>query len=350
MAKPNKSAPFLHGGETTRLMQGDMLVALLPAVIIAVMQAGLRALFFSALSAFAAWAAESVWLLFVRRRPAGVAPLNTGLLVALVCPVSAPWWLPVAGSIAAVWLIRLPLGGLSRPLFHPAAFIWLLMLVIFPAHMTRFPAVSPDNILPVLGLPESFQQSASLSELLRLGSRPPYGLSELLVGNLPGGMGTTSLFVIAACAVYLIYRRAIGWQTVAGMTGICVLLAMLVDRSHAGAGWSALYEVSASAFFFAAVYIAADPAASPRLPLARFLYGVLCGGLAMIFRYGGMGDAGVPAAILIAQIASRPFDRLILYMRQGEKRDFYKLHRLLLIRKMQRNSLREENSSDEKDK
>lgn len=341
MAKVNKAAPFLHSGETVRLMQGDVLVALLPAVIIAVMQTGLRALFLSAVSAAAAWLAETVWLLLSKRRTAGVAPLNIGLLLALVCPVSVPWWLPAAGSVVAV-LICVFLGGMARRLFHPAAFSWLLMLVVFPAYMTRFPLVSAENILPVFSTPETFQQSASLSGLLQLGSRPPYGLSQLLVGNLPGGMGVTSLFVILACAVYLIYRRAIAWQALCGMAGISVLLSLLVDRSQAGAGWSVLYEISASGFLFAAVYIVSDPPSAPRLPLARFLYGVLCGGLVMIFRYIGWGDAGVPAAILVSQLASYPLDHLVLYMRRGEKRDFYKLYRRILARRLEKDVAQED--------
>lgn len=347
MAKIDKTAPFLRCGETARLMQGDLLVALLPAVIIAVMQAGFRALFLCAASAAAAWAAESAALFLLRRRLAGASAVNLGLLVALVCPVSAPWWLPVLGSAAGVLLIKVPFSGLARPLFHPAAFIWLLLSVIFPSYMNRFPAVSADNILPVFGDPSQFEQGASVAHLLHLQSRPPYGLSELLVGNIPGAMGTTSLFVIAACAVYLIYRRAVAWQATAGMVGVCALLGLLVDRGNAGPGWSVLFELSAAGFFFAAVYLAAEPAAVPRLPLARLLYGVLCGALAMIFRYLGMESGGVPAAILVAQLASHPLDRLILYMRQGEKRDFYRLRRILLARMQKRDAEKKEKTEND---
>lgn len=339
MAKRSKAAPFLRCGETARLMQGDLLVALLPAVILAVMQAGFRALFLCAISALAGWLAESLVLLVFRRKLAGVAPANIGLLVALVCPVAVPWWLPVAGSVAGVLLVRLPFRGLARSLFHPAALVWLLLSVIFPTYMTRFPAVGANNILPVFGDASAFQSGASIAQLLHLQSKPPYGLSELLVGNLPGAMGTTSLFVIAACAVYLIYRRAIAWQATAGMVGVCALLGLLVDRSHAGPGWSALFELSAAGFLFAAVYMAAEPSVLPRLPSARLLVGLLCGSLCMIFRYLGMDSGGVPAAILIAQLAGRPMDRLILYMRQGERRDFYRLHRALLRRRLQRGAV-----------
>lgn len=355
MAKMNKTAPFLRCGETARLMQGDLLAALLPTVIIAVMQAGFRPLFLCAVSAAAAWTAESAVLFFRGRRLAGASAVNIGLLVALVCPASVPWWLPVLGSAAGVLLVKAPFSGLirplapplARPLFHPAAFIWLLLGVIFPSYMNRFPVVSADNILPVFGDPSQFAQGASVAHLLQLQSRPPYGLSELLVGNLPGPMGTTSLFVIAACAVYLIYRRAAAWQATAGMVGICVLLGLLVDRGNAGAGWSVLFELSAGGFLFAAVYLAADPAAIPRLPLARLLYGVLCGALAMIFRYLGMENGGVPAAILAAQLAGYPLDRLILYMRQGERRDFYRLHKTLLARRLRGRDGKERGESEE---
>lgn len=349
MAKINKAAPFLRCGETARMRRGDMLVALLPAVIIAVMQTGLRALFLSAVSAFAAWLVESVWLFVFRRKLAGIAPITMGLLIALICPVSVPWWLPAAASGAGVLLVRLPFEGMARPPFQPMAFMWLLLCLLFPAWMNVFPAIGSDNILPVFGSPGTFEEGASISYMLGIQSRPHYSLSELLVGNLPGPMGVTSLFVIAACAVYLIYRRAIAWQAAAGMTGVCVLLGLLVDRSHAGAGWSVLYELSAAGFLFAAVYVAADTASIPRLPEARLLYGVLCGCLAMIFRYLGMDSGGLPAAILLSQVISLPFDRVVLYMRQGEKRDFYRLHRLYFRRLRQRQDTGMEQESGRED-
>ncbi len=347
MTKIGKTAPFLHSGDTVRSIEGDMLIALLPPVVIAVMKSGFRSLFLCALSAAAAWIAASALLFLFKRRLAGPAAAGAGLLVALLCPVSAPWWLPALGGTAAA-LLQILFGLLPRPPFHPAALIWLLLGVFFPSYMHSFPAVSADNIPPVFGGPPALEQGVSIAHLLQLQVRPPHGLSQLLVGNIPGAMGTTSLLLIAACAVYLIYRRAIAWQAAAGMTGICALLGLLVDRGDAGPGWSMLFELSAAGFLFAAVYVAAAPGVSPRLPFARLLYGVLCGALTMIFRYLGMENSCVPAAILLAQLASPPLDRLVLYMRQGEQRDFYRPQKWLLVRYLQKKQGRKGGSKPRK--
>ena len=69
----------------------------------------------------------------------------------------------------------------------------------------------------------------------------------------------------------------------------------------------------------------------------------------MIFRYLGMDSGGLPAAILLSQVISLPFDRVVLYMRQGEKRDFYRLHRLYFRRLRQRQDTRMEQESGRED-
>lgn len=317
MPKAHKSRPYLLSGETARMMRSDLLIALLPLILLATVLNGFRVLFLCAVAAVAAWGAETAaTLLFAKRRSLPVStPISTGLMIALVCPLTVPWWLVASGGVFAVLAGRILQKRLARPLFQPAALGWLFMLLIAPRLMTTYPYVGLFNHFPVFGSGSNFTMVPSLAQLLGSQIKPPYDAAQLIIGKLAGGMGTTCLLVIAASTIYLFYRRANAWQVTASMAVVAAVMAAFIDRAHAGVVHSIVYELSASSFLFAAVYLAADPAVAPRMPFGRVMYGAFCGLLVMALRFIGLAESSVVLAVLAVSPLSASADRLALYVR-----------------------------------
>ena len=89
------ASPHIDSGATTRKIMGDVLIALLPALIAAVIIFGWRALLVTAVCAaacvFFEWGFEKLC-----RKPSTIDDLSavvTGVILAYNLPVSIPLWL-----------------------------------------------------------------------------------------------------------------------------------------------------------------------------------------------------------------------------------------------------------------
>ena len=62
----------------------------------------------------------------------------TGLIFALMLPVSVPWWIPASGAFLAIILVKQVFGGIGKNIFNPALFSRCVMMLVFPGIMSTF--------------------------------------------------------------------------------------------------------------------------------------------------------------------------------------------------------------------
>ena len=113
-----KLAPFIHGDDSVNKVHFDLLAALIPLIIISVVQNGLRVLVMCAISAFAAYLVEGFGNLIKRKLelpPFRVAIL--GICTTLLCPVTVPIWMPAVGVAVSVLFVRVILTKEFKNLF-----------------------------------------------------------------------------------------------------------------------------------------------------------------------------------------------------------------------------------------
>ena len=119
---PKRLSPQLRQPSTTRAMMLDVLVALTPALGMAVFFFGPRALALTAVSVLSCVLFEFLYRLLTRQR-LSVGDLSacvTGLLLALSLPASTPYWVPVMGAAFAIIVVKQFYGGLGRNFMNPA--------------------------------------------------------------------------------------------------------------------------------------------------------------------------------------------------------------------------------------
>lgn len=281
-ATPCRTFSLLRCRESRFAVHGDVLLALLPLLVWAIYLYGLRPLTLTTVSVAVSLATELICRrLFRRTAPFDLAPIITGLLIALGMPASAPLWLPAIGAIIAILPIRQLFGGTGRNLINPAAFALLSLHLAFPQWMRVLPATGQR--LPAFALSLSHFELADTSALdaLLSGVLPDASLGSHFFGLRAGAIGEMSAFLLIAGGLYLAWRRILrpSLPILCFLTlGVLVYLEpTLAAVSDVVAIRSALYHILGSNTLLVAIYLLGDPVTTPKSSRGTMVAGILAG-------------------------------------------------------------------------
>lgn len=129
-------------------------------------------------------------------------------------------------------------------------------------------------------LPFTIDESVSILQgptaTLKLGGIPRLGLTELLLGNFPGTIGSTYTLIIFACLIYLIARNAAKWYLTLSYLIPVALLSAVNHPYGVDPLESIANEMFAGSLFFVSVYLLNDPVTTPKYRIARDSLRLLC--------------------------------------------------------------------------
>ena len=101
------SSPHIRAAETTRSIMLDVIIAMVPALVWAVITFGVEALLLTAVSVVGCVFWE--WLYRkLMKKPQSVGDLSavvTGMLLAFVCPPSTPLWMILIGDFFSIVVV-----------------------------------------------------------------------------------------------------------------------------------------------------------------------------------------------------------------------------------------------------
>ena len=119
---PAHLSPQLRQSATTTAMMLDVMVALVPALGMAVFLFGPRVLALCAISVAACMFSEWLYrrLTHQSNTLGDLSACVTGLLLALSLPVSSPYWVPVLGGAFGIIVVKQFYGGLGKNFMNPA--------------------------------------------------------------------------------------------------------------------------------------------------------------------------------------------------------------------------------------
>lgn len=282
----------------------DVLIALLPALLVAIYYFGWYALRLTIVSVGACILAE--WLIqkFLIKGPNTIGDCSaavTGLLLAFNVPANLPIWMVIVGAFVSIGIAKMSFGGLGKNPFNPALVGRVFMLVSFPTAMTTWPQAQPifekgfmaDAITgptPLGILKEEGLDSA-------LSSNPD--ILNMILGSRGGAFGEICAIALLIGAVYLICRRVIEiftplsiLLTVFIFTGLC----HLVNPQQYIAP---IYHLLYGGLILGAFYMATDMVTSPMTIRGKLLFGIGIGVITVVIRLWGAYPEGVSFAILI---------------------------------------------------
>lgn len=284
-----------------RNYMADMLIMSAAPAAVSVYYYGWRAVILIAISAITAVVCEYLACAITKKENtvSDLSALFTGVIIALMLPVSVPLWMPMVGSAFAILVAKLPFGSTAKTPFVPAAAGLAFLIICWPSAMFKFPAPGAEVLAASDPL---FSAETSLAGMLKTGnSLSPdwFNYFDVFVGMIPGAMGTTSMLVCVALAIYLFIRYPDRWISSAGFVAVCAFCAVVFPRVMSGRKMSLVMEIASGMLLFCAIFLITDPATQPASLISKLLYGMSAGALCMLIRYVGPYEDGSVFAVLL---------------------------------------------------
>ena len=286
------SSPHIRGDFRSSRMMLDVVLALVPSLIVGVIVLGFRALVVTLISMAAAVAAEYLWSLILKRRNTIIdcSALVTGMLFALTLPSTVPYWIAAAGSAFAIIVAKLMCGGLGQNIFNPALFSRAVAMLLFPAALTRYPALGVDAV----------SSSTPLHHMV-MPALPEESILDMFLGNCPGSIGELSALALLAGGIYLILRDVISDRIPFAYLATVAVLTLVFHKTENAIAWM-LYSLFSGGVMLGAFFMATAFVTSPVTKPGQVLFGIGCGVFTVIFRYFGLLPEGVTYAILLMNL------------------------------------------------
>ena len=304
------SSPHIRGDFRTSRLMLDVVIALLPALAVGAWALGPRALLVTAVSMLSAVAAEGLWALMMKKRNTlpDCSALVTGMLFALTLPATVPYWVAAFGSAFAILFVKLMCGGLGQNIFNPALAARAVVMLLWPATITRYQALGVDGVTA----------STPMHHMV-MPALPTESVMDMFLGNCPGSIGELSALALIAGGVYLVARKVISVRIPAAYLGTVAVLTLVFHKTDSALTWM-LYQLFSGGVMLGAIFMATDYATSPVTAMGQIVYGIGCGVLTVIFRYYGIFPEGVTYAILLMNACVWTIDRYTAPRRFGTRK------------------------------
>jgi len=307
------SNPHIRGSETTRSIMLDVIIAMLPALVWAIINFGVKALTLTAVSVIGCIFWE--WLYRkLMKKPQSVGDLScvvTGMLLAFVCPPTTPYWMIVIGDFFAIIVVKQLFGGIGKNFVNPALAGRAFLLGSYAGTMTSWvdPAV---NKAPLMGSVADIVTTATPLAYMKTGDMETllatYDLKDMFIGSIPGSLGEVSALCLLIGGIYLIWRKVINWQTPVAYIATVAVLSFLFPKTGSGFEWM-MYSIFGGGLMLGAFFMATDYATSPVTKKGQLIFGIGCGLFTVLIRYFGSYNEGVCYSIMVMNLLVALIDK-----------------------------------------
>lgn len=283
------ASPFTHCGASTQRIMLDVIIALLPATVAAIVIFGAPALVPILSCVIAAVLSEFLFNVITHRKQSigDLSAVVTGLLLGLNLSTNVPVWQCVLGSVFAIVFVKCLFGGLGHNFANPAITARVFMLVSFTQVMGGAMPKGVDLVT-----------SATPLEVLSTGGEGLPSLLDMFLGVRGGAVGETCVIALLIGFAYLVVRRVIRWYVPAIFVGSVFVLYFVTT----GSAVTALYEIMAGGLFLGAIFMATDYQTSPINNKGKAFFALGCGILTFVIREYCAYPEGVSLSILVMNI------------------------------------------------
>ena len=124
-------SPHLRQGDTTRKLMGDVIIALIPAVLASGIIFGYQSLIVMAVSVLSCVVLEYICRKVMKRdnTVTDLSAVVTGILLAFNLPVSIPLWMVFFGAVVAIVVVKQMFGGIGQNFVNPALTARIVMMM-----------------------------------------------------------------------------------------------------------------------------------------------------------------------------------------------------------------------------
>lgn len=327
------TAPHLTTCRTTPALMRDVVIALLPAGLAAVLFFGLSALLviLTAVAGCVAfeYLAGRYWFK-TANTTRDFSAVITGLLLAYNLPSSMPVLMILTGCFMAIVVAKLCYGGLGKNIFNPALVGRVFLFISFPVQMTLWPKPEFLNFFntdaqtgaTTLGILKHLDASTSATALTQghhnLHELPNYW--QMFIGDIGGSLGEVSALALLLGLFYLLYRRVITWHIPFYYIATVFLITGIMWLVTGDIRYEPVTHLLSGGLLLGAIFMATDYTTSPMTRNGQILFAVCCGILTVVIRLWSSYPEGVSFAILIMNAFVPLIDKYARPHFYGERR------------------------------
>ena len=318
-------SPYISEAPSVGTIMFKVLLALVPGIAAYVWVYGGGVLITIVLATVTALVAEAL-MLKIRRRPIqpflmDYSAIVTAWLLALAIPPLAPWWLIVVGTLFAIVIAKQLYGGLGYNPFNPAMIGYAVLLISFPAIMTKWPAALVlaqtklsfidqlqfifSGALPSQTLLDAVTSATPL-DYLKTQLKLNHDIASIAQAPIFGALGgkggeyVTGAYLLGG--LYLWQQKIITWHLPAAFLAALAAISgafWLVDSAHYA---SPAFHLFSGASMLCAFFIITDPVSGPTTPNGKLWFAAGVAIITYLIRvYGGYPD-GVAFAVIFMNI------------------------------------------------
>lgn len=289
-------SPHVHSGDTIQKNMYNVLIALIPAFLVALYVFRLDALIIIAFSVLFCMGFEYLIVQYILKKTPTVfdgSAIITGVLLAFNVPSNLPLWILALGCIFAIGVVKLSFGGLGNNIFNPAIAGRIFLLISFPAQMTTWPATAA-----AAGTTDAVS-SATVLGVLKFAPETLPSLRTMLLGTETGSLGEMSAIALLIGLIYLLWKKTITWHIPISILMTVLLFTGAIYLFNPQPMYHPLIHLFSGGLMLGAVFMATDYVTSPMTKKGMLIYGVGIGAVTVAIRLWGAYPEGVSFAILL---------------------------------------------------
>ncbi|MBQ5544906.1 MAG: RnfABCDGE type electron transport complex subunit D [Clostridia bacterium] len=294
-------SPHFHSGESTAVIMQDVLIALVPATLMAVVYFGWRTVLLLGVCVGSCVLAEYLCRRAMNR-PQTIGDFSaavTGVLLAFNLPPTIHPLLAVLGCVFAIVVVKQMFGGIGMNFVNPAIAARVFLLISFPSQMSRWSI--PFFYLSRNADTDAVSSATPLAQMATGTVNVSY--MDLFIGMRGGCVGETCVLALLLGGSYLLLRRVITPEIPLCFLGTVAVISLL-------AGQNPLLHLMTGGVMLGAIFMATDYTTCPVNRAGKVIYGVGCGVITMTIRLFGALPEGVSYAILLMNILTPHIETL----------------------------------------
>ncbi len=299
-------APFYHSGHRVTERSYHTMLAALPALLLGFYHYGMPAFGVVCLSVSTAIIWELAFNLLTRRTITigdGNAAL-LGLVFAMLVPATMPWWAVITGTFIIIEIGKHRFGGIGSNAVHPVALAIAMMMVSW-GDLFDFDAALLNYDLEFATI---YPQAAA--KYFGATSVDAFKLTDLLLGQQLGGIGSTFGLGLLIGGIYLMLRGFIRWEISLTFLAGIYLSAFVFNLFDSARFAGPAFHLLTGYTLIGAFFLATEDSSSPVNFVPMLIYGAAGGIMTVLIRNIGAWVDGVILAILVINLISPLLDKI----------------------------------------
>ena len=299
------SSPHVRSSITTRQIMLDVLIAMIPACIVGIYNFGVNALLVILATVAACIVTEFAYERLMKKpiTTGDLSAVVTGVILALNMPSTVPLWMPIAGGVFAILVVKMLYGGLGQNFMNPALAGRVFLLICFTSAMSNFSIDQVEGTKEVIMngaiALDGISGATPLAALKQSGETT--SILKLFLGNHGGTIGETSAIALLIGAAYLLIKKVISIR-IPGAYLLSFAAYIIIFGGHGFDANFLLTHLLGGGLIFGVFFMATDYVTSPITRLGQIIFGISLGILTGIFRLSGQAAEGVSYAIIFCNL------------------------------------------------